>query len=94
MAASLPVSAPIPTLNESTGEILELVRPEADSRKISLALETGSRHPAVRDDRVQLQQVLLNLLLNAMDAVNDSANNPRFVRGAWLWSGEPWEEMV
>ena len=66
-------------LNLLTGEILKLVRPEADSRKISLALKTGSSHPAVRGDRVQLAQVLLNLLLNAMDAVNDSAPDGRRV---------------
>jgi PAS domain S-box-containing protein len=66
-------------LNLLTGEVLELVRPEADSRKIWLTLETGSSHPPVRGDRVQLQQVLLNLLLNAMDAVNDSAPDGRRV---------------
>jgi PAS domain S-box-containing protein len=66
-------------LNLLAGEVLELVRPEADSRKIRLALETGSSHPPVRGDRVQLQQVLLNLLLNAMDAVNDSAPDGRRV---------------
>jgi PAS domain S-box-containing protein len=66
-------------LNLLAGEVLELVRPEADSRKIGLALETGSSHPAVRGDQVQLQQVLLNLLLNAMDAVNDSAPDGRRV---------------
>jgi PAS domain S-box-containing protein len=66
-------------LNLLAGEVLELVRPEANSRKIRLALETGSPHPPVRGDRVQLQQVLLNLLLNAMDAVNDSAPDGRRV---------------
>jgi C4-dicarboxylate-specific signal transduction histidine kinase len=66
-------------LNLLTGEVLELVSPEADSRKIWLTLETGSSHPPVRGDRVQLQQVLLNLLLNAMDAVNDSAPDGRRV---------------
>jgi PAS domain S-box-containing protein len=66
-------------LNLLAGEVIKLVRPEADSRKISLALETGSSHPAVRGDWVQLQQVLLNLLLNAMDAVNNSAPDGRRV---------------
>jgi two-component system sensor kinase FixL len=66
-------------LNLLAGEVLELVRPEADSRKIRLSLETDSSHPPVRGDRVQLQQALLNLLLNAMNAVNDSATDGRRV---------------
>jgi signal transduction histidine kinase len=66
-------------LNLLAGDVLEFVRPEADSRKILLALETGSSHPAVRGDRVLLMQVLLNLLLNAMDAVNDAAPDSRRV---------------
>jgi len=57
------------------GEVIALVRPEADSRKVRLALDPVSSLPPVRGDRVQLQQVLLNLLLNAMDAVNGSATD-------------------
>ena len=57
------------------GEVIALVRPEADSRKVRLALDPVSSLPPVRGDRVQLQQVLLNLLLNAMDAINGSATD-------------------
>jgi PAS domain S-box-containing protein len=57
------------------GEVIALVRPEAESRKVRLALDPVSSLPPVRGDRVQLQQVLLNLLLNAMDAVNGSATD-------------------
>jgi two-component system, LuxR family, sensor kinase FixL len=66
-------------LNLLAGEVINLVRPEADSRKIRLALNPVSSLPPVRGDLVQLQQVLLNLLLNAMDAVNDSAPDGRRV---------------
>jgi PAS domain S-box-containing protein len=64
-------------LNVLAGEVISLVRPDADSRKVSLVLEAASSIPLVHGDRVQLQQVLLNLLLNAMDAVNDSAPDRR-----------------
>ena len=57
------------------GEVIALVRPEADSRKVRLTLDPVSSLPPVRGDRVQLQQVLLNLLLNAMDAMNGSATD-------------------
>jgi PAS domain S-box-containing protein len=53
-------------------EVIGLVRPEADSRRVELALEIAPALPSVQGDRVQLQQVVLNLLLNAMDALGDS----------------------
>jgi len=66
-------------LNVLAKEVISLVRPDADARKVRLALKAASSLPPVRGDRVQLQQVLLNLLLNAMDAVNDSAPDCRRV---------------
>ena len=58
-------------------EFITLVRPEANSRNVRLATEPDSSLPPVSGDRVQLQQVLLNLLLNAMDAMNDSTSDGR-----------------
>lgn len=66
-------------LNVLAREVISLVRPDADSRKVRLALEPASSIPPVRGDRVQLLQVFLNLLLNAMDAVDDSAPDCRRV---------------
>jgi two-component system, LuxR family, sensor kinase FixL len=66
-------------LNVLAGEVISLVRPDADARKVRVALEPAASLPLVRGDRVQLQQVLLNLLLNAMDAVNGSAPDRRRV---------------
>jgi two-component system, LuxR family, sensor kinase FixL len=64
-------------INALADEVIALVRQEADSRKIRLALEPASSLPPVSGDRVQLQQVLLNLLLNAMDAMDGSASDSR-----------------
>src|SRR5208283_1412452 len=64
-------------LNLLADEVITLVRPEVDARKVSLALEPASSLRPVRGDRVHLQQVLLNLLLNAMDTMNDSASDGR-----------------
>jgi PAS domain S-box-containing protein len=52
-------------------ESILLVRPDAERRGILLDLENHPAPQFVHGDRVQLQQVLLNLLINAMDAVND-----------------------
>ena len=66
-------------LKQLAREVVNLVRTEADVRKIQLALEPGAPPPTVCGDRAQLQQVLLNLLLNAMDAVTDSPKDCRRV---------------
>ena len=60
-------------------EVIQLVRPDAGMRNVHLTLEPVSSLPQVRGDRIQLQQVLLNLIINAMDALKDSTANDRRV---------------
>jgi PAS domain S-box-containing protein len=66
-------------LNQLAHEVITLVGPEAGARKVRMALDPASSLALVRGDRIQLQQVLLNLLLNAMDAINDPAPDDRRV---------------
>jgi PAS domain S-box-containing protein len=66
-------------LNLLVGEVVTLVRPDAEMRRVQLAVETAPALPPVQGDRVQLQQVLLNLLLNAMEAVNEDPPAKRLV---------------
>ncbi|HZN11426.1 MAG TPA: ATP-binding protein, partial [Blastocatellia bacterium] len=56
-------------LNEVVGEVLALVGHEAQSRQIRLCAEPGAGLPCVDGDRVQLQQVLLNLVMNGIEAL-------------------------
>jgi len=56
-------------LREVLEEVLELVGREAQVRNVRLRLEIAEGLPTVVGDRVQLQQVVLNLLSNAIDAV-------------------------
>ena len=74
-------------LNLLADEVVTLVQPDAEMRRVRLALETGPALPNVQGDRVQLQQVLLNLLLNAMDAVNDNPTRKPPRRGAGATCG-------
>jgi two-component system sensor kinase FixL len=54
-------------------EVLALVRADAAARRVTLDLAVPEDLPAVAADRVQLSQVLLNLLVNGIDAVSESA---------------------
>jgi two-component system sensor kinase FixL len=54
---------------ELVGEVLELSHAELIARGVSAKAIVGSELPLVLADRVQLQQVLLNLILNACEAM-------------------------
>jgi C4-dicarboxylate-specific signal transduction histidine kinase len=57
-------------MNALVSEVTALVRLDAEARKTQIALAPATPVPPVWADRVQLQQVVLNLLLNAMDAMS------------------------
>jgi signal transduction histidine kinase len=60
-------------------DVVLLLHSDAEMRKISVSVQAEPQIPAVRGDRVQLQQVVLNLLLNAFDAMKDSDASDRTV---------------
>ncbi|MFO1460854.1 MAG: two-component regulator propeller domain-containing protein [Verrucomicrobiota bacterium] len=51
-------------------EVVTLTRPEAVQRGVPVKVEMPPQLPAVAGDRIQIQQVLLNLVLNSLDAMN------------------------
>ena len=57
-------------LSEFVSEVLSLVANEAQRKHITLQTELAEDLPFVLGDRVQLQQVLLNLVMNGMEAMN------------------------
>jgi C4-dicarboxylate-specific signal transduction histidine kinase len=67
-------------LGEVVGEVLSLVRGDAAGRHVQLASSIASELPLVLGDRIHLQQVLINLLVNGMDALEGVAPDARFVR--------------
>lgn len=60
-------------------DISRLVADEALTRNINIQLALGPAPRLVEADRVQLQQVVLNLLLNAMEAIGDDHGSERVV---------------
>jgi PAS domain S-box-containing protein len=64
-------------LNEVIDEVVLLVRREVQSHRVSLQLDLAPDLPAVRADRVQLQQVLINLVINAIQAMAPVTDRPR-----------------
>jgi hypothetical protein len=56
-------------LNESVSEVARLGLGDAARRNVALGLELARPLPVVRGDRMQLQQVVLNLVLNGLDAM-------------------------
>src|ERR1700681_1041442 len=58
-------------VNEVIREMTILLRNEASRYSISVRTELETDFPLVMGDRVQLQQVFMNLILNAIDAVKD-----------------------
>ena len=64
-------------LNEVTREVARLVRGDAIAREASIHLELAPELPPVLGDRVELQQVLLNLILNGLDAMRQTSPEER-----------------
>jgi signal transduction histidine kinase len=56
-------------VNEVIRAMLVLLRGQADGHSVSLRTDLGAELPKVTADRVQLQQVLMNLMLNGIEAM-------------------------
>ncbi len=64
-------------INEVILEVIGLTRSEMSDKGVSVRTRLADGLPAVLGDRVQLQQVILNLIMNAVEAMNEIADGPR-----------------
>jgi C4-dicarboxylate-specific signal transduction histidine kinase len=64
-------------LNEATREVIALSSSDLQRNRVILRQEFADDLPPVVGDRVQLQQVVFNLLLNAADAMSEIDDRPR-----------------
>jgi C4-dicarboxylate-specific signal transduction histidine kinase len=66
-------------LNEATREVIALSLAELRRHRVSLQTDLAADVPPVSGDRIQLQQVILNLLLNGADAMSGVDDRPRLL---------------
>jgi len=64
-------------INDAVNEVVELTRGEAVKNGVSIETQLAKGLSAIRGDRVQLQQVMLNLILNAIDAMRGDDDESR-----------------
>src|SRR5258708_23230444 len=64
-------------INDAILEVIALTRTEAANNSVSVRTQLAEGLPRVQGDRVQLQQVLLNLIINAIEAMRDVGEDER-----------------
>ena len=66
-------------INEAIEEILQLIRGELSQQGVVLHTELSGRDRMVLGDRVQLQQVMLNLIMNGIEAMSGVTDRPKLL---------------
>ena len=64
-------------INETILEVIALARSEVQRNRVSLQTQLSSDLPLILGDRIQLQQVILNLIINAIEAMSGAGDGPR-----------------
>jgi PAS domain S-box-containing protein len=64
-------------INETIGEVIAIARSAVQRNRISLQSQLANDLPLILGDRIQLQQVILNLLINAIEAMSEVSEGPR-----------------
>jgi two-component system, LuxR family, sensor kinase FixL len=64
-------------INETILEVIALARSEAQQNRVSLQTQLSKEVPLILGDRIQLQQVILNLIINAIEAMSGVGDGPR-----------------
>jgi PAS domain S-box-containing protein len=64
-------------LNDVVREVIVLVQRELSSHGVSLRTELAPTLPMILGDRVQLQQVIINLVMNGIEAMQPATDRPR-----------------
>jgi len=74
-------------MNDVIEELIVFLRGEALSQRVAMRTDLAADLPKVRGDRVQLQQVVLNLIMNSMDAMRSLNGANGTAREIWIRTG-------
>jgi signal transduction histidine kinase len=64
-------------INHAIRDVIALARSEVERNRVALETELSDDLPLVFADRIQLQQVMLNLTMNAVEAMSERSDGPR-----------------
>ena len=81
-------------MGELVGDVVALVRADAAERHVKLEVAVADELPPVLGDRVHLQQVLLNLIVNGLDALDEADREDRRVNITALRCGPQTVEIA
>jgi C4-dicarboxylate-specific signal transduction histidine kinase len=79
LAKKAPPQKALLDLNETIGQAIVMVRSELHHHNVSLQTQLANNLPLIKGDRVQLQQVILNLFINAIEAMAEIEEDPRIL---------------
>jgi len=74
----VPEKVPL-NLSDVAREVIDLVSHEAQRKQVAITSDLSASLPPITGDRVQLQQVLLNLVMNGIEAMNETELTSRVV---------------
>jgi two-component system sensor kinase FixL len=77
LVKKMPPRKDVLDMNEAIREVIALTQNELQRSAVTLRTRLSSEVPLVPADRTQLQQVMLNLIVNAVEAMNEVRDRPR-----------------
>ena len=80
MAGTSPPDITELDINATIHEVLSLISSELHEHHITLEIKLSTGMPPVMGDRIQLQQVIVNLLMNAVESMDTNTSEPRMLR--------------
>jgi PAS domain S-box-containing protein len=77
LIAKSPPQQTMLNINDAIMEVVALIDRELQRNQVTLQVDLSHDVPPILGDRIQLQQVILNLMLNAIEAMSEVADRPR-----------------
>jgi len=88
LIAKSPPQQTLLSINDAIAEVVALIDREVQRNHVWLQVDLADDLPLVRGDRIQLQQVVLNLMLNAIEAMSEVSDRQRELSVSSATDGE------